>query len=56
MSGDAGFVRKRPALFRAMGSADPPRSVCVGGREYRIQAVLKHDSWAATAIYSDVAW
>jgi hypothetical protein len=52
--GKASIFRKRPALFRALGDSDPPKSVSVGGCEYRIQAVLKHGSWAATAVYSDL--
>jgi len=51
MSGNS--VRKRPPLFRALGSADPPKSVWVGGCAYRLHSIFKHDSWAATAIYCD---
>ena len=43
--------RPRPALFRALGKADPPEQVTVDGRTYDRVDVLKHDSWAATAIY-----
>lgn len=46
-------VRKRPALFRALGDAEPPATVLVGGRPFALDTVLKHDSWAATAIYAD---
>jgi hypothetical protein len=49
---EAGGVRRRPALLRALGSAEPPGSVQVAGSGYRIETVLKHDSWAATALYS----
>jgi hypothetical protein len=51
-SGPAGPVRGRPALLRALGGADPPESVWVGGSEYRVADILKHDSWAATAVYA----
>ena len=43
--------RSRPAVFRALGHADPPESVEVDGRRYMRRQVVKHDSWAATAIY-----
>src|ERR1700684_3126315 len=55
--GSAGAsVRKRPALFRALGDSDPPKSVSVslGNGEYHVETVLKHDSWAATAVYSNL--
>lgn len=48
-------VRKRPAFLRALGDDDPPEQVTVGGRIYRRTEILKHDSWAATAIYGDDA-
>jgi hypothetical protein len=38
--------------LRALGNAEPPGSVRVGGSDYRVETVLKHDSWAATAIYA----
>ena len=44
-------VRPRPALFRALGADDPPREIEVGGQPYRRVEILKHDSWAATALY-----
>jgi len=44
-------VRKRPALLRALGNDDPPDQVTVRGATYRRSEILKHDSWAATAIY-----
>ena len=51
----ANAVRKRPSLFQALGSADPPEPVQVAGRDFHLDNVLKHDSWAATAIYRDTA-
>jgi len=45
-------TRPRPALFRALGLAEPPEAVEIGGEKYRRIEVLKHDSWAATAIYA----
>ena len=35
-----------------MGLYDPPLSVRVEGRVYRRLEILKHDSWAATAVYA----
>ena len=48
-------VRKRPAWLRALGDSDPPEEITVDGRVYRRSEILKHDSWAATAIYSNDA-
>lgn len=45
-------VRPRPAVFRALGLADPPAQIEVDGESYEQVELLKHDSWAATAIYS----
>ena len=45
-------VRPRPAVFRALGRTEPPADVIVDGRVYRQVELLKHDSWAATAIYA----
>jgi hypothetical protein len=43
--------RPRPALFRALGAADPPPEVEIDGESFRRGEILKHDSWAATAVY-----
>jgi hypothetical protein len=48
-------ARPRPPLFRALGAADPPLCIEVDGRSYRRVEILKHDSWAATAIYRGAA-
>lgn len=48
-------LRKRPAWLRALGNAEPPPSVEVEGRTYRLEITFKHDSWAATALYADSA-
>lgn len=45
--------RPRPALLRALGLNDPPERVEVAGRDYHRIEIYKHDSWAATACYSD---
>jgi hypothetical protein len=45
------MVRPRPALFRALGRREPPPVLTVGGEQYGLIEVLKHDSWAATALY-----
>lgn len=47
--------KPRPALLRALGRDEPPEEITVEGRTYRKAEVLKHDSWAATAIYADGA-
>ena len=44
-------ARPRPPLLRALGRSEPPLDVEIGGSSYRRIEVLKHDSWAATAIY-----
>ena len=46
-------ARPRPAILRALGLADPPEIVEVGGREYSRHEIYKHDSWAATATYTN---
>jgi predicted Ser/Thr protein kinase len=39
-------------MFRALGSEDPPATVTVGGQVYLRTEIFKHDSWAATALYT----
>lgn len=46
-----GTTRPRPAIFRALGRAEPPETIDLDGEEFRRVDSLKHDSWAATAIY-----
>jgi hypothetical protein len=48
-----GVIPRRPNLFRALGGADPPSEIEVQGHRYHLTATLKHDSWAATAVYAD---
>lgn len=48
----AATVRPRPALFRALGKSEPPPVVEIQGETFRMVELLKHDSWAATAIYA----
>jgi hypothetical protein len=43
--------KPRPKLFRALGNTEPPPQVEIGGTPYDRVEVLKHDSWAATAVY-----
>jgi hypothetical protein len=38
-----------------LGDGDPPEQVTVGGATYQRAEILKHDSWAATAIYRNEA-
>ncbi len=45
-------ARPRPPLFRALGLSDPPTEVVVDGNLYFRTEIYKHDSWAATALYS----
>ena len=47
----ADHVRPRPAVFRALGKSEPPPVVEIRGESFRMVELLKHDSWAATAIY-----
>jgi hypothetical protein len=49
---DEAAVRPRPPLFRALGRDEPPAVVEIDGECFRRQEVLKHDSWAASAIYA----
>ncbi len=44
-------VRSRPALFQALGKADPPEQVEIDGKVLARRHIFKHDSWAATALY-----
>ena len=48
-------VRKRPPLLKALGRSEPPESVQIAGVAYHHLETVKHDSWAATAIYADAA-
>lgn len=44
-------VRPRPPFLRALGNCDPPEHVEIDGKSYRLERIVKHDSWAATAFY-----
>jgi hypothetical protein len=46
--------RQRPALFRALGTAEPPAEITIDGHHYSRIEIYKHDSWAATALYEGV--
>lgn len=48
---DKPSVRPRPALFRALGNAEPPERVQINGQLFHRVRIFKHDSWAATAVY-----
>lgn len=50
-SAEAAKGKPRPKLFRALGKAEPPQEVQIGDTRYQLLEILKHDSWAATAIY-----
>jgi hypothetical protein len=43
----------RPAWLRALGRAEPPTAVTVAGLTWCHERTIKHDSWAATAVYVD---
>ncbi len=45
--------RPRPRLFRALGKHEPPPLIEVDNTTYMHERTVKHDSWAATAIYGD---
>ena len=49
-AGEAG-TRPRPAVLRALGRQEPPASVELDGETFLRVETLKHDSWAATAVY-----
>lgn len=48
-------ARPRPPVLRALGANDPPELIHVDGQRYKRAEVLKHDSWAATAVYAGSA-
>jgi hypothetical protein len=39
-------------MFRALGHRDPPTTLEIDGERFDREEILKHDSWAATAIYA----
>ncbi|MCH5374900.1 MAG: hypothetical protein JJ992_13070 [Planctomycetes bacterium] len=45
-------VCPRPPLFQALGSQAPPERIEIDGVPHELRRVLKHDSWAATALYA----
>lgn len=45
-------TKPRPSIFRALGKAEPPARIHVGGEHFDLVEVYKHDSWAATALYA----
>ena len=45
-------TKARPALFRALGMAEPPLEITVDGEVCQRVEIYKHDSWAATSLYS----
>lgn len=44
-------LRPRSKLFRALGDQEPPDTIQIKNEHYKKTQVLKHDSWAATALY-----
>jgi hypothetical protein len=49
--GPAQKPRGRPAVLRALGRAEPPDTIELDGETFGLVETLKHDSWAATAVY-----
>ena len=47
----SGRSRPRPATLRALGRSEPPAHVELDGETFHRVETLKHDSWAATAVY-----
>ena len=45
-------TRPRPPILRALGKQDPPAEIQIDGTTHRLIELLKHDSWAATALYA----
>lgn len=45
------LTARRPDIFRALGPGEPPASISAGGAVWDLIEVIKHDSWAATAVY-----
>jgi len=52
---ERGIARPRPPFLRALGHDDPPAVVHVNGETFRRTEIYKHDSWAATALYTGPA-
>ena len=44
-------VKPRPPLFCALGASNPPLNITINGQVYDRETIIKHDSWAATALY-----
>lgn len=45
-------VAPRPPVLRALGRDEPPFEIQIAGIRLQRQEIFKHDSWAATALYS----
>lgn len=45
-------TKSRPPMFRALGNSEPPSVIEVEGIEFTLEKLIKHDSWAATALYA----
>jgi len=43
--------KERPKLFRALGNSNPPERIFIEDDVYQRIKIIKHDSWAATALY-----
>ena len=44
-------TRSRPRIFRALGDQQPPDEIQIQENFFLHQKTIKHDSWAATALY-----
>ncbi len=49
----AAGTKRRPRLFRALGEQEAPPEIQVDGAQFRHERTIKHDSWAATAVYAN---
>ena len=43
--------KKRPRVFLALGHTQPPAEIVINAVPLTIEKTIKHDSWAATALY-----
>ena len=46
-------TKPRPPLFRALGKQSPPTEITIRGKIFQHERTIKHDSWAATALYQN---
>jgi hypothetical protein len=54
-SGQGPEVKPRPSWLKALGNESPPASIEIDGQTFHLVELYKHDSWAATSLYSSAA-